>query len=197
MKESQINNYNNKWTEEPLYTPKGDKYILKASNNPFHKKNINKKNSNFHYLISDEYSTIFKLDGKEIEYTFRQIQGQYKYIICILIKDDLFHSHNLLQKTLKGIEYNIDSLAQTFIEPKNILICLCFNEIKNYDVFDEEDTSNLKESNQFILLKKKYFINKENKESSFDVHCYGKLNFFFDVEILKFFYCFVVNRLRI
>ena len=197
MKESEINNFNNNLTDKPLYTPKGDKYILEASINPFQKKNTKKKNSNFQYLTSDEYSTIFKLDGKEIEYIYRQIQGQYKYIICILIKDDSYSSHILLERTLNGIKYNIDSLKQTFIESKNILICLFFNEIKKYDVFDEEDTSILKENNQFILLKKKYLFNKENKEISIDVHCYGKLNLFYDVEILKLFYCFIVNRLRI
>ena len=194
MKESQVGDINNNLTEKPFFTPKGDKYILEASNNPFQKKNTNKNNSTFKYLQSDEYSITFKIDGKELEYTYRQIHGQYKYIICILIKDDSYNSDNLLERTLSGIKYNIDSLKQTFIEPKNILICLCFNQIKNSDVFDEEDTSILKESNQFILLTKKYFI---DKDASIDVHCYGKLNFFSDVEILKFFYCFIVNRLRI
>jgi len=194
MKESQVGDINNNLTEKPFFTPKGDKYILEASNNPFQKKNTNKNNSTFKYLQSDEYSITFKIDGKELEYTYRQIQGQYKYIICILIKDDTYNSDNLLEKTLSGIKYNIDSLKQTFIEPKNILICLCFNQIKNFDVFDEEDTSILKENSQFILLTKKYFI---DKDASIDVHCYGKLNFFSDVEILKFFYCFIVNRLRI
>lgn len=197
MEESQKSNINNNMTDKPLSTPKGDKYILEASINPFHKKNTNNKYSNFNFLESDEFSTIFKLDGKEIDYTYAQIQGKYKYIICILIKDDSYNSNILLERTLNGIKYNIDSLKQTFIEPNNILICLCFNEFKNFDVFDKEDTSTLKESNQFILLKKKYFIDKKNKETSIDVHCYGKLNFFFDVEILKFFYCFIVNRLRI
>ena len=193
MRDPNIKNINNNLTEKPLFTPKGDKYILETSLNPFHKKNTKKKNSNFKYLQSEEYSTTFKINGSEIEYTYRQIQGQYKYIICILIKDDSYNSHILLEKTLVGIKNNIDSLKQTLIEPKNILICLCFNEIKNSDVFDEEDTSILKESSQFVLLKKKYFI---DKDTSIDVHCYGKLNFFYDVEILKFFYCFIVNRLR-
>ena len=43
MKESEINNFNNNLTDKPLYTPKGDKYILEASINPFQKKNTKKK----------------------------------------------------------------------------------------------------------------------------------------------------------
>ena len=198
MKDSKIDNKfidSNNFTEKPLYTTKAntESYNIEISYNPFQKKSKNKKTSNFKYLQSSLLSTTFEKDGKSIEFIYNQLQGQCKYVICILIKDDSYINNLLLEKTLIGIKNNISSLEQTFIEPSNILICLFFNFIKNNEIFDEDDISTLKNENDFILLSKKYFV---KKETYIDVHCIAKKNYFYDVEILKLFYCLLIDKIR-
>ena len=158
-------------------------------------KNLNNIiNKNFNYLESNNISIKFGMDGGEINTLYKLVKGKCKYVICILMKDDKSSNSQLLKETLSGIDYNIISLKEILIEPENILICVFFNEFFENEIFSLRDIKLLKNKNDFILSEKLYLTNKDKK--GIKVHCISKLDYLTDVEILKCFYCLIVNNSR-
>ena len=152
-----------------------------------------KARKNFNYIQTNGFSTKFKMEGTSIDFIYKLKKENCKYIICILIKDDSYFNSKILEKTLLGIKYNLQYLKDILIEPENILICIFFNEIKTDDIFDEEDKPN--NYDEYILAQKIYSLDK-GKKPHIKVHCISKMGHFHDVEILKCFYCIIVNKLR-
>ena len=187
MKDSE-NNYDDKnISEKPFKIPDSFNYEIKSS------VHINKNmKKNFPLLETNNISIKFTMNGNEINTIYKLIKGKCKYVICILMKDDTYYNSQLLQKTLLGIDYNINTLKKLLIEPENILICIFFNNILDNEIFNEKDINLLKD-NEYILSPKLYLNNK----ISINVHCISKLNYFTDVEILKCFYCLIVNQSRL
>ena len=143
-----------------------------------------KTRQNFNYIQSNGFSTKFGMEGNSIDLTYKLLKGKFKYIICILVKDDSYYNSKILEKILLGIKYNLPYLKDILIEPENILICIFFNQIKNDIIFDEQDKP--KNYNEYILSPKIFFLDKE-KKLHIEVHCFSKIGYFYDVEIIKVF----------
>ena len=67
------------------------------------KENIINNTLPFKYLEKDNAPEKIILDGEEKTNIFEAEKGKYDYIICILLKDDLNKSSEMLENTLKSI----------------------------------------------------------------------------------------------
>ena len=190
MEETPENNNNN--IEKPMH----GKMEINSSNmgsstNPLQKEKLEISDSSFNYLQSNEESTAFQFNGAELENIYSELKNNCKFVICILAQDDSFITSALLRKTLNGIKYNLSGINK-LIEPENILICVFFNEIKNNLVFKEEDKFLLNINLSYLLSRKVYNIDSD----TINIHCFGKLDTFTDVEILKFYYGVIIKQIR-
>ena len=187
-----LDNINNKIYEKPLHGEQIPGSInIKDSANPLQSEKIEISNTTFNFLKTTGQTYNFNLiDLGEISYLYQNLKSQCKYVICLLVKDDSYFSSKLLEKTLDGIQYNLDSLNQILINPENILICIFFNEIKNYAIFNEDEINSLKKNSDLILKEKSY-----NKKD-ISTHCISNKNYLTDVEILKIFYTCIIPQLR-
>ena len=112
------------------------------------KENIINNTLPFKYLEKDNAPEKVIFDGEEKTNIFEAERGKYDYIICILLKDDLNKSSELLNNTLKSIYNNRDSLDDLGISTSSMLICVFINEIKGYSLFNKDDFAKIrKESN--------------------------------------------------
>ena len=146
----------------------------------------------FNYLENAGYTKKFKLESEPIDMIYKPLRGKIYYVFCILVKNDSYNNSILLEKTLSRIKYILSYMKEILIEPENILICIFFNEIKNNDLFNEKDINTLEDKNEYILKIKKYIVDNKN----INVHCFTKLGYFSDVEILKCFYCKIIKQLK-
>jgi len=190
-------NYNNNqfgennFNEKPLHGNQINSINIQPSRNSIDNEKINISNTCFSFLQSNGKILTFNLD--EIpEFDIYQ-NFHCKYAICILIKDDIYFNSKLLEKTFEGIKDNIRDLKQRLINPENILICIFFNEIKNNSIFNEEEINSLDNNKNYILAQKIYYI----EEQYINVHCIAKKNYLSDIESLKVFYTFIINKLKI
>ena len=198
---SNNNPYNNiNLNEKPLHGNQIYNSInLAASTNPMN----NEKNNNLSSNLTNNIYTFLQPNGKS--YTFRNgncddvqslyqnFQSQCKFAICILIKDDTYFNGKLLEETFKGINDNMKELENLLIKPENVLICVFFNEIKNNLIFSEEDVNSLQDNEDYVLAQKAFFY----QEQVMNVHCISKRDYLSDIGILKFYYTFIINNLRI
>ena len=162
----------------------------------------------FDYLTpSDEDPISFNYSINEIKDNnenniFKDNQEDYKYVICILLKDNSLRNCVLLEQTLKGIiTQNLGGLATLQIDPKNIYIFVFVNHI----IIPMEDNEN----NNLYLVKRESFktivdqknfikisqiIKNENRKIKIDVIC--KKNYMSDVESLKCYYNYILYNLK-
>ena len=116
----------------------------------------------FDYLTpSDEDPISFNYSINEIKDNnenniFKDNQEDYKYVICILLKDNSLRNCVLLEQTLKGIiTQNLGGLATLQIDPKNIYIFVFVNQIIP---MEDNENNNLylvkRESFKQLLIKK-------------------------------------------
>ena len=165
-----------------------------ASTNPLEKEQFEILNSNFDYLQNNDISIVFKDKGEEIENIYLELKNNCKFVICIICQDDTSFSSALLKETLKGIKFNIAGINK-LIEPENILICLFFNEIRGNVIVNDEEKYLLNNKFTHILSRKKYSIDSESI-NNINIHCFGKIDNFTDVEILIFYYSFIIRQLK-
>ena len=183
------NNHNKNNKNKPGYINSS----IEISKNIFQSQgDKNKANAYFNYFQAYGSHIIFDSNDTSIQKLYKELKFKCKYVICIIIEDDESTSGTFLDNTLKGIKNNIIYLKDISIEPDNILICIFFKKIKNNEIFNEDDISSIKSNDQFILVKKNYAID----DDMLDIHCFSKLNYCSDVEILKCFYCIIINQLR-
>ena len=191
------NSNNNNYFEKPLHGSNFANSVnnIAASTNNIDNTKIDIKNNNiFTFLQNGGKTHIFKEDNTgEIEYIYQTLQQHCKLLICILIKDDTFFNSKLLEKTFEGIKNNIKDLQQISIEPENILISVFFNESKNYSVFDEQSMNALNDNSENIITEKVFACDEQN----INVHCITKKNYLSDMKVLKFFYTFILKKIRI
>ena len=167
------------------------------STNPLEKTQIEQNeesNSNFNYFHKKDESIAFKQDGAEIENIYIDLKNSCKFVICILCQDDTCFSSSLLKKTLNGIKYNLSGINK-LIEPENILICLFFNEIKGNEIFNEEEKYLLNFKFSYILGRKLFNLDSDSI-NNINIHCFAKIDNFTDVEILKFYYSFIIRQIK-
>ena len=177
----------NNHAEKPIH----GKMEINASNmgsseNPIQKEQIEISNAQFDFLQSNDISVAFNYNGAEIENIYLDLKNSCKYVICILAKDDTYFSSDLLKKTLNAIKYNLPGINK-LIEPENILICIFFNEINNDSIFKEEEKYLLNYKLQYLLSRKIFSIDSD----TINIHCFCKIDYFTEVEILKLFYIFI------
>ena len=193
---SNNNPYNNiNINEKPLHGNQIYNSInLAASTSPMANEKNNLSNNIYTFLQSNGKSYIFRKDNcDDVQSLYQNLQSQCKFVICILTKDDTYFNGKLLEETFKGINDNMKELENLLIKPENVLICVFFNEIKNNLVFNEEDINSLKNYDDYILAQKAIFY----QEQVINVHCISNRDSLSDIEILKFYYTFTINNLRI
>ena len=86
---------------------------------------------------------------------FKDVQGNYKYSICILVNKDDLKTSQALYNTLKGIEQNLKTLKEKIdIQSEQICVFIFISEIYDEYLFNENDVAKLEENIQ----------NKKNQE---------------------------------
>ena len=172
-----------------------DSINIGASPNSLRKSENEKLESSFNYL-QDKYdkdnSLAFDIKGAEIENIYAELKTSCKFVICILAKDDTYFSSSLLKDTLFGIQINLSSINK-LIEPEDLLICVFFNEIKSNSIFNELDKYLLNSKLNYLVSRKTYTTNNSD---NINVHCFGKDGYYSDVEILNFYYTFIIKQLK-
>ena len=184
--------YNNNHIEKPMH----GKMEINSSNvgsstNPLQKEQLEISNSSFNFLQNNETSVAFQFNGGELEGIYAEIKNNCKFVICILAQDDSYYTSSLLKKTLNGIKYNLSGINK-LIEPENILICIFFNEINNDLIFNSDEKFLLNKDLSYILSRKIFNVDSD----TINIHCFGKLDNFTDVEILKIYYGVIIKKLK-
>ena len=153
----------------------------------------------FDYLMFSEEEPIpFFFDISEEKDNLENIyenlnENEYKYAICILLKDNSFDNCALLEKTIKGIIYNYGDLATIKIEPKDIYMFVFVNKIidEQYLVTKESIKLITREKNYLKLSMKP---KDENREIKIDLIC--KKNYMSDIESLQCFYNYILPKFK-
>ena len=113
----------------------------------------NIEDKNFTYLIprDNESPSVFGPSQKksdennevaEDENIFKKSDSDYKYVICILLKEDNEQDSKLLKKTLDSIKSNFGELGELGINYENILIYIFVSKIKKEVLVTKEDITN-------------------------------------------------------
>ena len=116
MKQSKIDNDRDKETNV------GDEVDSKQ-------KKVTIKAKSFDYLIPVEEDPVPFNIINDKENIF-QYAVDYKYIICILLKDNNIENCLLLEKTIKAITDNLGELNKLEIEPNDIYIFIFANQLE-------------------------------------------------------------------
>ena len=149
----------------------------------------------FDYLIPTEEDSIpFScIDQDENIY---ENYNEYKYAICILLKDNSNENCLLLEATIKSIIKNLEGLSKLDIKPEDIYIVIFANQI-------EEDPKYLvKKESLKLITKEKMFLKTELKFNNEDDAPKIKIDFIckkrkmYDIESLKCFYNYCINKLK-
>ena len=160
------------------------------------KENISNNTLPFKYLEKDNAPEKIILDGEEKTNIFEAEKGKYDYIICILLKDDLNKSSEMLNITLRSIYANRDSLNDFGISTSTMLICVFINEIKGYSLFNKDDFAKIrKESNSlntYLYLR----THKEGYSANSSIYLFTKPGYLYSVEALKYYYTSIIYQLK-
>ena len=127
--------------------------------------------------------------------SFEDNKGKYKYCICLLMKDDSDGSSQFLEKTLKEIEDNLQSLDDLInIKGEHIILFIFINKIYNNHFFNENDKDNLegKDNTNFpFLMKDRTIIKEESLLNNLKVYTIANNNYLSDISSLKLYYKFL------
>ena len=160
------------------------------------KENISNNTLPFKYLEKDNAPEKIILDGEEKTNIFEAEKGKYDYVICILLKDDLNKSSEMLNITLRSIYANRDSLNDFGISTSTMLICVFINEIKGYSLFNKDDFAKIrKESNSlntYLYLR----THKEGYSANSSIYLFTKPGYLYSVEALKYYYTNIIYQLK-
>ena len=164
-------------------------------NNKEEKVKIEKKI--FDYLIPTEEDSIPFSCIEQNENIYENYnEYNFKYAICILLKDNSNENCLLLEKTIKSIKRNLEGLRELSINPENIYIVIFANQI-------EEDPKYLvKKESLKLITKEKMFLKTELKFNNEDDDPKIKIDFIckkrnmYDVESLKCFYSYCINKIK-
>ena len=125
---------------------------------------------------------------------FEGEKGKYKYCICLLMKDDCAYNSQLLYKTLKGIEMNLNQLEEELdIKGVHIALFIFINIVKyNYFFSDENRAQSEEKNNDFPYLMKERQINEDNfKLLNLKVYTISNNYYLSDIKALKLYYSFL------
>ena len=146
----------------------------------------------FNYLEINNFSEKFVIEEDKKCNIFQDSAGKYDYIICILLKDDTYHSSELLGKTLDGIYQNFNTLDDLGISSSSILVCVFVNKLTNFSLFKRDEIDNIR------IDKKYYFYTSAQKKGyqSSTIYLFTKPKELLDIEGLKLYYLYVINSLK-
>ena len=155
------------------------------------------KKLNFEYLeINDADSKSFSfnnLQSADTENNIYENAGEYKYAICILLKDNSLINCVLLEKTIKGIINNYGDFQTISIQPKDIYIFAFVNHIENKEyLVNKSAFQNITKDNKYLKVSVK--PKDENREIKIDVIC--KIGDLTEVESLQIFYNYILLKLK-
>ena len=160
------------------------------------KENIINNTLPFKYLEKDNSPEKIILEGEEKINIFEGDQGKYDYVICILLKDDLNKSSEMLENTLKSIYANRDSLDDLGISTSTMLICVFINDIKGYSLFNKDDFFQIKKENNSLNTYLYLKTHKEGFNSTSSIYLFAKADYLSSVEALKYFYLNIIYQLK-
>ena len=145
----------------------------------------------FTYFSQDENVSKMSMNGIEIENIYGSKKGNYKYVICVLLKDDSDYSSLLLERTLEGIKNNLGSLAEICIKSYDILICVFVNYITSNKLIDQKNLNLLHNDTEYLNVHKIF-----TSQNQLNINIICKNDYLNEVASLKFFYCGIINQLR-
>ena len=95
---------------------------------------------------------------------FGDVEGKYKYSICILLENDDYQSSQKLKGTLTMIKQNLVTLKKNLeISAEQICIFIFVNTISNESLFNENDIQKLEENKENENEENEENKNEENK----------------------------------
>ena len=158
---------------------------------------VNVKKVHFDYLeINDTNTKSFSFKNIQSDDTVNNIYenvGEYKYAICILLKDNSFNNCVLLEKTIKGIISNYGDLATISFHPEDIYIFVFINQIENKEYLVNNNAfQNITKDNKYLKVSVK--PKDEEREIKIDVIC--KIGDLTEVESLQIFYNYILFKLK-
>ena len=136
---------------------------------------------NFPYEDNNENNCIYKNDG------------EYKYAICILLKDNSYDNCKLLQDTLKAVIKNFKKLEGFEINANNIYIFVFVNYIFDNDFLVKKKSIKLMKK-KLNYLKTPVKIKDESEEVKIDI--ISKNKYMSNVESLRIFYDYCAGNLK-
>ena len=151
----------------------------------------------FDYLIpTEEEPTPFNFDlRKSNNLNIYEESGEYKYAICILLKNNSNINCGLLEKTIEGIINNLEGLKTLEIEKKDIYVFIFVNKIRKNGFLVKEES--IKTINREQCLKIPVKIKTEEEDENkmkIDIIC--KKHEMTPIESLKCFYNYCVSTLK-
>ena len=155
------------------------------SHNSNNLKNSMKTRNPFDYFEqSSSDSIFFSLDDG----TFENEKGQYKYCMCLLMKDDSFNSSCNLLETIKGIKENLDSLEDNLnINPNEIALFIFVKITLNDILFDDNDKNKIEDQKQNFLRKEKT-MEEGTKIKNVKIYLITNYGGLYDMTALKCYY---------
>ena len=168
------------------------------------KEEVKMKVENFDYLtpldgdsVSFDFNINNNVSSEEIN-VFKEDNEQYKYVFCILLKDNSNYHCTLLENTLKGIiAQNLGDLSTLHIAPKNIKIFIFINQIsinENESMYLVNKTSlqKIDENKKYLKIPQK--IKDELREIKIDVIC--KKHYMTEIESLQCYYTYILPNYK-
>ena len=173
---------------------------VEDKNNETEKKNNEIKNKNievkktFDYIISSGEESIafdFVVKSNDNENIYKEV-GEYKFAICILLKDNSIGNCELLKDTIQEIINNLEELKTFNIESKDIYIFIFINIIIEDNL--------VKKSRLKLITKEKNYLKTPVKLKELyeylkiDIIC--KKEHMTDIESLQCFYNYCVRNIK-
>ena len=133
------------------------------------------------------------------ENIFKDMNENYKYVICILLKNNSNDYCKLLEKTLKGIiDDNLEGLSTLSIEEKNIKIFIFINQINliNNDTYlvNKNLLTKIDKKNNYLKIPQKFKDDNAHQEIKIDVIC--KKTKMTEIESLKCYYNYILSNFK-
>ena len=175
-------------------TPKGNDYNEETQieqEKDYSHHDIYKRAFNFLDLNGND-SEKFIYKGNEEEKTKIFNNGEFDYIICVLVNDDSDNSSSQLETTINSIYDNFNSLEHLGIGSKHTLVCVFIKNTTSFSLFNSEDIKSQRNKDYFLYLKAK----KSGNQNS-TIIIFTKPNGLTDIGALKCFYLGVVEQLKV
>ena len=160
-------------------------YLVKRDDDEINSFNFSKRDKdNINRSTNEATNNIFLSDA-----------GKYKYIICVLLKDDNPSSSILLDETLKGIKNNFGDLSSLTIKYEEIYIFVFVNQIFGKYLVDKDSfKEHLSKEKENYYLKTPLTFKDDNRKIKIDV--ISKKYYMSDIESLRCFYYYIVKSLK-